>query len=598
MKQTIFCVLMFIFLYSSVLATNFYVSPRVSSGGSGTIIDPWNLQTALNHPLVGAGDTIWLAGGRYIGVFTSTVSGRAGEPVVIRSLDYQEAILDGNVDKSSIAVLSIEGQYSWFWGLTITNSDKTGDNYFKDGVYFVGENSKLINSRIYNNGGNGVGFWQPALNSEIYGCIIYHNGYRGDTRGHGHGIYSQNTIGSKLIRDNILFNSFGIGIHIYAQNGGVQGFELEGNTIFNSGIPGADYIDRNILIGGFQQADRIFIKDNHFYNRPDFYSKASVQLGYAVANRDAEFYRNIIVDGSLYMVGGWDNLKISENTFFSGSNDFQLLAFDDYGNIGMSSFDRNNYYKGSLNEMTFEQWKSFSGQDINSEYFDAEPVESSYYLLPNIYQAGRTTVVVYNWAGNSEISVDLSTILKIGNNYQIWDVLNYEGGPVADGVYQGNDVYLPLDLSEIEIPIREDSNRDALLHTLPFFGVFIISSKDVFSHEDSAVIEKDAKPLEIQRCYPNPVNDILVSDFYSSCSTELIANVYDAIGRLVYKKSVQADKGDNAMELNLSSLLAGVYIVALTNGVVTDRCKIIKHSFASNEFESEFIINKSYTSTK
>ena len=177
------------------------------------------------------------------------------------------------------AVLRIDGNYTWFWGLTISNSASTGSNYYKDGVFFGGANGKLINCIISNNGGNGIGFWQTAVNSEVYGCIIYHNGYSGDTRGHGHGIYGQNSSLLKIIRDNIMFHSYGIGIHIYSESGSIQGFSIEGNAIFNSGIPGAAFIERNILIGGLQEADRITITGNHIYNRPNYQSKASVQLG-------------------------------------------------------------------------------------------------------------------------------------------------------------------------------------------------------------------------------------------------------------------------------------------------------------------------------
>lgn len=454
MKRILLCVLAVIALYPQVFSTNYFVSPRGSSGGTGTEASPWDLQTALNHPSVAAGDTIWVAGGEYRGVFSSSISGREGAPVIVRALPGEEVVLDGNVPGSANGVLSINGRYSWFWGLTITNSDASGNNYYKDGVYFVGANSKLINCRIYNNGGNGVGFWRPALNAEIYGCIIYHNGFRGDTRGHGHGIYAQNESGAKLIRDNVLFNSFGIGVHIYTEGGGIQGFVLEGNTIFNSGIPGANFIDRNLIIGGFQEADRIFIRDNHFYNRPSFSSKASVQLGYAIANRNAEFSGNIMVDGSLYMVGGWNALQVTDNEMVSRSSDMQLVAFDDFGNITNPVINHNAYYRGSLSNMTFPLWKTFSGQDANSTYAESVPTTTRHYVIQNRYESGRAQMVVYNWGQRNDLLVDLSTVLSVGSNFQIWDVLNYAGGPVINGIYNGGAVQVPLNLNNIERPIR------------------------------------------------------------------------------------------------------------------------------------------------
>ncbi len=587
-KRILWCVLVVVLLYTPGFSTNYYVSPRGSSGGTGTEASPWNLQTALNHPNVGAGDTVWIAGGEYRGVFTSSISGRENAPVVVRALPGEEVILDGNVAGSALGVLSINGRYSWFWGLTITNSDATGSNYNKDGVYFVGANSKLINCRIYNNGGNGVGFWRPALNSEVYGCIIYHNGRKGTTRGHGHGIYTQNESGAKLIRDNILFNSFGIGIHIYTEGGGIQGYVLEGNTIFNSGIPGADFIERNLIIGGFQEADRIFIRDNHFYNRPSFASKASVQLGYSVANRNAEFSGNIMVDGSLYMVGGWNTLQVTDNELFSRTSNMQLVAYDNFGSISNPIFNHNAYFRGSLGNMTFPQWKSFSGQDANSAYAGSVPTTTRHYVLDNRYEAGRAQIIVYNWGMRNDLLVDLSTVLAVGSNFQIWDVLNYAGGPVITGVYSGGAVQIPLNLSNIERPIRADSNRDVLIHTLPAFGVFVVSSEGNGLSTGLNPTITEALPLKIKKCYPNPTVDILAMDVYSPATSELVANIYDEGGRLVHNEMLPVNIGDNTLVVNLARLPGGIYIVSLLGGAFNDQCKILKRDFALNiEFEEE-----------
>jgi hypothetical protein len=588
MKRILLCVLAVMTLCSHGLSENYYVSVRGSSGGTGTEASPWDLQTALNHPNVSAGDTIWVAGGEYRGVFSSSVSGREGAPVIVRAIPGQEVVLDGNVSDSANGVLSINGRYSWFWGLTITNSDATGKNYYKDGVYFVGANSKLINCRIYNNGGNGVGFWRPALNSEIYGCIIFHNGFKGDIRGHGHGIYAQNESGAKLIRDNVLFNSFGIGIHIYTEGGGIQGFVLEGNTIFNSGIPGANFIDRNVIIGGFQEADRIFIRENHFYNRPSFSSKASVQLGYAIANRNAEFSGNTMVDGSLYMVGGWNALQVTDNEMFSRSTDMQLVAFDDFENITNPVFNHNAYYRGSLSNMTFPLWKTLSGQDANSTYSGSLPTTTRHHVIRNRYESGRAQIVVYNWGNHNDLMVDLSAILSTDSYFQIWDVLNFADGPVINGVYNGGAVQIPLNLSDIERPIRADSYRDVLTHTLPAFGVFLVSSegKGLTTGYGSAVTE--VLPLKIKKCYPNPTVDILAMDVYSPKASELVANIYDEAGRLVHNETLPANIGDNTLVINLAKLAGGVYIVTLTDGILTDRCKILKRDFALNvDYEGE-----------
>lgn len=68
-----------------------------SSEGDGSINNPWDLQTALNHPAsVLPGDTIWLRGGTYNGRFTSMLTGSVGAPILVRAYPGENVKLDGN----------------------------------------------------------------------------------------------------------------------------------------------------------------------------------------------------------------------------------------------------------------------------------------------------------------------------------------------------------------------------------------------------------------------------------------------------------------------------------------------------------------------
>ena len=61
----------------------------------------------------------------------------------------------------------------------------------------------------------GFGFWEPAVDAEIYGCVIHDFGYNAPDRGHGHAIYTQNLKGTKRLVDNIMFHGYGWNIHAY-----------------------------------------------------------------------------------------------------------------------------------------------------------------------------------------------------------------------------------------------------------------------------------------------------------------------------------------------------------------------------------------------
>lgn len=581
MKRLSLCVCITILYFSVVEATSYYVSPAGSSNGQGTAASPWNLQTALTSNKVNPGDTIWIAGGTYVGNFIAGLSGREGSPIIYRAVPGQEPILDGNTNNGANEVLRINGSYLWFWGLTISNSASSGNNYYKDGVFFGGANSKLVNCIIRNNGGNGVGFWQTAVNSEVYGCIIYNNGYMGSDRGHGHGIYGQNASLLKIIRDNVLFHSYGVGIHIYSESGSIQGFSIEGNTIFNSGIPGAKFIERNILIGGLQQADRITITGNHIYNRPNYQSKASIQLGYDASNRNAEVSDNKIVDGSLYMIKGWNSLQVLRNSIYARNSQMQLIAFDNFNNITTPLFNNNKYLGGTLAEMNFQAWKTFSKQDANSTYSSSLPTQNEYYVIKNRYEGGRANVVVYNWAKAENMMIDLSTVLSTNSRFSIYDAMNLQAGPVVSGTYSGGAIRIPLNLNSIELPIRADSNRGDLRHTLPEFGVFIVTSVGSLPSGIETPVFEDL-PLKIKKCSPNPTVDLLAIEAYSPTQTRLLVNVFDEVGRMVYNEGFNSHIGDNKLVINMATLAGALYIVTLTDGAYTDTCKILKRDFALN----------------
>ncbi|MDG5799812.1 T9SS type A sorting domain-containing protein [Marinilabiliaceae bacterium ANBcel2] len=584
--KTILLILGMLLMACYSKADSFYVMVNGSSKGEGSYSSPWDLQTALNHPSsLKPGDTVWIAGGTYRGTFISRIRGSEVNSIIVRAIPGEQVILDGNVEGGENHVLTIEGNNTWYWGLTITNSAYEGSAYYKGGVYARGAGTKMINCIVFNNGGVGVGFWDPAVDSEVYGCIIYHNGFSGSSRGHGHGIYAQNSSGTKTFRDNILFNSFGIGIHIYTESGSIEGFNIDRNIIFNSGLPGADFLERNIIIGGLQPADRISISNNLIYNRPAYPSKASVQLGYSADNRDAEYVGNRMYNGTLYFMREWNNVRISHNTFNSERDDMAVIAFDSFDNIKRPVINYNSYYGGTIYNRDLSSWRQYSGEDANSVYYE-EPLDELYYkILKNRYEDKRAYIVVYNPGNDQDIPVDLSDIFEEGDDFKVWDVLNLEGGPVIDGLYSGEMVSIPLDLTDYEEPMRDFYDLRVYSHTLPEFGVFVVESITDILSDPSFDFITERLPLTIERCYPNPTVDILMVDFYSPASSLIRIEVFDESGRLVKHKEYSAFIGDNSVVINLIDLPGGFYMVAVSDKSSRASCKILKQEYAYQDIE-------------
>ncbi len=225
--------------------TGFYVSPSGSWQGDGSAENPWDLATALAQPMVVQPlDTLWLRGGTYLGSFTSELFGAPGSPVVLRQYPGERAVIDGS--------LEVKGRDAWYWGFEVMNSNPDRMNPRPTGINVFGPDTKFINL-IVHDAGNGIGFWSPATNSEIYGSIIYNNGWEEPDRGHGHGIYTQNALPSvKRIEHNAIAQNFGFSFHAYTQGGSIQGWDIRENVSLGS-----------FLIGGRQPVDEADVVGNH-----------------------------------------------------------------------------------------------------------------------------------------------------------------------------------------------------------------------------------------------------------------------------------------------------------------------------------------------
>jgi len=464
----------------------YYVATNGTPGGDGSTADPWDLQTALDGGggAVQPGDTIWLRDGNYPGDFTSTLLGTNGSPIIVRQYPGERARIDGAGRTRS--TLTIDGAYTWFWGFELYNSssDRTSQAARPDVVYIRdGSNIKLVHLVVHD-GGIAIYTEPTAVSPEIYGCLLYNGGWQTATRGSGHGIYVKTDATARLVRDNIIFNQFGFGVHAYSDlgSGGLHNIRVIGNVSFNNGAiaaAGTNASNANILVGGEEVVDSAQITDNMTYRNPGS-PQVSVRVGYpAVADGSVMVRKNYFVGGTpIVSFEAWGTATVDSNTM-SGSGTTIFLTDPSLGGYGWGA---NEYFRDSTaiawrwqgTTYTLANWKTQTGIGATDQATTTLPSQPQVFVRPSAYQAGRAMIVVYNWPGQGAVSVNVSGVLSAGDVYEVRNAQNWFGAsPVLSGTYSGGALSLPL--AGIAGPTVIGGSATAPPTTGPAFNVFILS---------------------------------------------------------------------------------------------------------------------------
>ncbi len=395
-----------------------FVSPSGSSSASGTVSSPISLSAALSGAggKVSSGDTVWVRGGTYAGKFSTSLSASASAPIIIRAYPGERANINGT--------LTATGSNVWFWGLEVSNSNSGSQE--TPGVTSQCSGCRFINMVIHDHSSNGLQMWSEGPNQEAYGNIIYNNGFYGQSADHAaHGIYAQNRSGTQKIVDNLLFNQFGYGIHIYgSSNAYLNNFTISGNTVVNAGIGeqtgmsgGMEY-----QVGGGAPLTNLVFTNNNSYQSASARGHHSARLG---MDGGATNY-GAVITGS-YLVGPW------------------IVA-----NFTSSTITGNSVFTSSM------------------------PTQTRVVVEPNKYEAGRANVIIYNWGRQGAVSVDLSKVLKSGDNYEVRNAQNFYTAPVASGTYSGGTVSLPITNAA---PAPTISSRGKAVSTGTEFNAYVIVKK-------------------------------------------------------------------------------------------------------------------------
>ena len=394
------------------LLTSWFVSPDGNATNAGTVDSPWDLGSALsNNQQIVAGDTVYLRGGTYRHPnrapgstgYAISLQGSVELPIWIRAYQGERATIDGGLcSGSSPAHLRISD-------LEVIVSENLLDDRFSSisgssaptdlirpwgGINFTsGDDIKLINNVVHANM-QGIGFWQNVSgDSELYGNLIYDNGWDGPDRNHGHGVYTQNG-GThddwKFIVNNILLDNWSNTIQVYGSSAAYYDrYEISQNIY----AVGNKSDDGRLLVGGSRPSEDLFVTDNVSYH-------AELQVGY-------NFYSGVRAN-DVVATGNriWWNIEFGEMTNFTHSDNFAW--YDKY-----------------------QPTPNMDGVIIDV------PITPYTFLYENAYDPNRAHLAIQNFPHLQTVSVDMSEFLQVGDAYQLKDPTDFFGAPILVGTYTG-----------------------------------------------------------------------------------------------------------------------------------------------------------------
>jgi phosphodiesterase/alkaline phosphatase D-like protein len=391
--------------------------------------------------------------------------------------------------------LEIVGSDTIYRDFEVTNSDpvrtqNNGDTqaapHMRGSLDVRGPRVKLINLVIHDLQ-EGIGGPTSSYGAEVYGCIIFNNGYvnTNPRQYNGHGLYLQNTdsANSKLVRESITFNNFAVGLKAESQNANSIGIHAIGIIAFNNGSPSGQVGLRrgDVLMGANNgSADDLIIDQSFAYDPPNTIG-GGFSLSFTDSTGRGAITNSVSAVGprGLHWVRG-GNIVITDNLFRINAGDGPYEHLMENISAVSTQIDRNHYYNTSGNSIVFcknsdcrdfSAWRSAFGFDGAGTYSTAAPTGKWVYVRPNAYETGRANIIIYNWDLSTTVDVDVSAVLQPGDAYAVYAAEDSLGAPVVSGTYVGGRIAIPMSGTNVRAPIGLGFTPGT---TRPQFGAFIL----------------------------------------------------------------------------------------------------------------------------
>ncbi|MBK6861884.1 MAG: T9SS type A sorting domain-containing protein [Saprospiraceae bacterium] len=558
----IFLIYLIIFININLNGASFFVTNTAKLTGDGSLVNPWTLQKAFDHPAaLRPGDTVWIHGGIYTNDYDAQTSfncktnGTLNAPIIFRNYNGEHVLIDGAKSYTIFAGLG-NCSYTWFWGLEVFNSSSTDRNHdILGGITCTAENIKFINMIVHDTG-SGIDAWKTAKNTEIYGCLIYHIGNNllngTNWEGHGHGMYLQNdTFGTKLIHNNIVFSTFGNGIKIWqtTTTAPIGNFDIRNNILFNGGSASENLGG----VGNNSRTHNFFVLSNG-PNNPLVNTVIKHNYTFAGLNTPRP---PVNAFGLNY---GVKNLILDSNYLSCQTR----LGFNNTP-IFDASIKGNHFIGGIPAVYGYYLWGFGPSDYPDNEFIPELPTSGlEYFIVPNKYEAGRAHIVIYNWDSLETLHINcFETGLVPGDAYELINVMDYNADVITGTFPLDGMLTIPMVQHTFAKPI---GSNQIPASQFPKFGVFIIRKKEAQLPNSISNIHR----INSIQITPNPSSGVFTITNLTNMHALTICNSH---GKTIYSKKLNSIHA--FIELNFSEFPKGIYFLKVQSRTKIEQTKIL-----------------------
>lgn len=344
--------------------------------GTGTIVNPWDFQTAIANDAITGGDTLLLRGGAYTGDFIGAVRGTEAKHIIIKAYPGERPLIDGSLDLT-------DSPYVDLYDIDFTDSRLDRKAVVTPGISINGSNN-VYGCIVANLHHSGVD-WFGSGAGEVCENIFVDNGYiRADDIYTGYGIYTHNNLGgTRLIARNAFSDQQGqYSLHIYGGSNALRDFLVKQNAFHGDAI----HCGGGLGLFNFVYEDNVQFGDLMQYG---LYSEAPGQ--------DATFRRNTWIDTVNINIQNIETVVEEDNVVYQAAS--------------------------------FYPWPRPTGYTV---YSHAQKPQYLSWLVPFTKSARWAgMVVIYSRDGEASVPVDISSLVGVGpyrwrNTQNPAEVLDFE----------------------------------------------------------------------------------------------------------------------------------------------------------------------------